>query len=627
MLKNKRVFISGGAGVIGRELVKMLAKQDAIIMVGDLVPIPSDFPANVMYRRGDLNYITQQELNAFDPEVFFHLAATFERSTETYEHWEENFWHNIRLSNYLMTLMRNVPSLKRVVYASSYLIYDKNLYVFDSQQLKPIKLKETDPVSPRNLTGLAKLAHEIELEFLMQFRSDKFTSICARIYRGYGKNSRDIISRWVRDLMEEKEISIYRPEGWFDYIYAQDTAEGLLRLSVISDTGIVNLGTGKAKRVSEVVEVLKKHFPGMKSDYIESDILFEASEADTSKLEKLINWIPKRTIDDTIPEIIEYEKNKLSAPLKQKNVLITSISKKVPLINAVKKAVQKVNSSIMVFGGDSNPNCLGKFFVDSFWEMPSLNALSAENIIDYCHLNDIGLIIPTRDGELAFFSGIKNNLKENGIHVMVSDVKSTLRCIDKLEFSSIKSIYAIPASQNIEKLNATTFVVKERFGAGSVSIGINLTKSEAILHSEKLQNPLFQPFIKGKEISVDAYINIKGEFKGIIMRKRDLVVNGESQITTTFFNELLERKFIQIIETLSLYGHVVLQALIDENENIHLIECNPRFGGASTLALQAGLDSFYWAYLESLNISLDHYPFFKAQTEIKQIRSPHDIYL
>ena len=66
-----------------------------------------NFSQEVLYRQGDLNFITQQELDSFNPEVFIHLAATFERSVETYEHWEENFLHNIKLSNHMMTLMRN----------------------------------------------------------------------------------------------------------------------------------------------------------------------------------------------------------------------------------------------------------------------------------------------------------------------------------------------------------------------------------------------------------------------------------------------------------------------------------------------------------------------------------------
>ena len=131
----KRVFVSGASGVIGREMIPILIQNGAIVMACDLQPMPKEFPAGVSFRRGDLNFITQQELDNFNPEIFIHLAATFERSKETYEHWEENFFHNIRLSNHLMTLMRNVKGLKRVVFPSSYLIYEKSLYSFESEPL------------------------------------------------------------------------------------------------------------------------------------------------------------------------------------------------------------------------------------------------------------------------------------------------------------------------------------------------------------------------------------------------------------------------------------------------------------------------------------------------------------
>ncbi len=626
-MKNKKVFISGGAGVIGREMVKKLVKRGAIVMVGDLQEIPNGFPECVIYRKGDLNYITQQELDSFNPEIFIHLAATFERSTETYGHWEENFWHNIRLSNYLMTLMRNVPALKRVVYPSSYLIYNKELYNFDSPQGKPVKLQEEDPISPRNLTGMAKLVHEMELEFLSNFKSDKFTSICARIYRGYGKNSRDVISRWVRDLISGKKIDVYRPEGWFDYMYAEDSAEGLIRLANITDSGIVNLGTGRSRKVSDVIKVLKDYFPNMKANYIESDIKIEASEADITKLKSLINWLPERDLEDTIPEIIEFEKNKQKKINGNKNILITSISKKIPLIEAVKKGVSKISSSIKVIGGDLDDNCLGKYFVDSFWKMPRISELSVDNLIKFCKANDIGLIIPTRDGELEFFSSIKSELAKANISVMVSDKKSVNQCLDKLAFANLKNIDAISASENIEFIKSNYFVVKERYGAGSISIGIKLTKEQALKHAQTLENPIYQPHIIGDEISVDAYITNAGNIKGIVLRKRDKVVDGESQVTSTFQNIKLEKRFIDILSSLNLYGHVILQAFIDEKDKIHVIECNSRFGGASTLSLRAGIDSFYWAYLESQGISIENYPFIKSEKDIIQVRYPKDFYL
>ena len=629
-LKNKKIFISGGAGVIGREIVPLLLDEGAELMVGDLQFIPNEFSSKIHYRQGDLNYLSQKEINLFNPEIFIHLAATFERSTESYDHWEENFWHNIRLSHHLMTLIRNVPNIKRVVNASSYLIYDKSLYQFKEPKTTPIKLKEIDPINPRNLTGLAKLAHEIELDFLALFKSEKFTSISARIYRGYGKNSKDVISRWVRDLINNKEITIYNQEGIFDYMYAEDTAKGLIHLSKITNTGVVNLGTGRSRKVKDIIDILKIYFPELKAKYINKPKeLIEASEADTTKLKKIISWLPERFLEDTIPELIDFEKKLIKSERFYGNVLITSASKKIPLIQSVNESVSKINNKIKVFSGDVDNNCLAKFFTDDFLLMPRLENIKIKDIISLCRERDISLIIPTRDGELEFFAKNKKILSENNIHVMVSDEDSIVNCIDKLKFSQIDSIkeYTIPTFEKIELTNFNKFVVKERFGAGSLSIGVNLSRNKAIMHSMTLNHPIFQPYIVGKEISVDAYIDKNKNVKGLIMRRRNHIIRGESQITTTFNNVSLEKKFANIIKKLNLYGHVILQAFINEDDKIYLIECNARFGGASTLSIKSGLDSFYWTYLEAHNIDISNYSFIKSNETIKQIRYPGDLYI
>ena len=57
MWKNKRVFVTGGAGVIGSSLVQHLFKQGAILFVGDLKPRPMSWHKNILYRQGDLNEI------------------------------------------------------------------------------------------------------------------------------------------------------------------------------------------------------------------------------------------------------------------------------------------------------------------------------------------------------------------------------------------------------------------------------------------------------------------------------------------------------------------------------------------------------------------------------------------
>ncbi|MBN2773197.1 MAG: NAD(P)-dependent oxidoreductase, partial [Prolixibacteraceae bacterium] len=342
LLNNKRVFVSGGAGVIGQELCPLLLSMGAVVMVGDLKSRPLGWDGAIIYRQGDLNKMSKSEIESFKSEIFIHLAATFERSEESYGFWEENFMHNIRLSHHLTEIMKDLPSLRRVVFASSYLVYDPQLYQFEVPQEKPYSLKETDPVFPRNLTGMAKFAHEIEWRFLEKFRKDSVSFVSARIFRGYGKGSRCIISRWIRELLRNKEISVFRGEGIFDYIYAGDVAKGLILLTENDKfSGAVNLGTGKARRVSDVLNIMKRHFPEMHYSESCSDIPYEASQADMSLFEDVTGWLPERKIEETIPEIIAFEKENTAKEPLPFNVLVTSISQKIPMLKAVRKACEK----------------------------------------------------------------------------------------------------------------------------------------------------------------------------------------------------------------------------------------------------------------------------------------------
>ncbi len=629
MFKEKKIFISGAAGVIGTEMVDILLNQGAILFVGDLKPCPEKWYNQLEYFHGDLNDICFEELNSFKPEYFIHLAATFERSTESYDFWEENFRHNIQLSNHLMSLIKELNSLKGVVYASSYLIYDPKLYNFDKSQETPYSLKETDPIYPRNLTGMAKLAHEIELRFLDKFKQNQFSIGIPRIYRGYGRNSRDIISRWVRALINDEEIQVYRPEGIFDYIYAKDAALGILKIAAAKVEGVINLGTGSARKVSDVVDVLISRFPSAKVKYIDSDIPYEASQANINELLKVINWKPNYSIEKGIDEIIEFEKSKINKPnFSFGNILVTSASKKIGLLKAVKKASKKIAGNIKLYCGDSNPSALCKYFTDEFYLMPNTTESNKSEILRWCKDNNITAIVPTRDGELLFWAKWKLELLSYGIKVMVPDEFSVEICLDKLLFSSScreLNLPVINSELTIDHTDFNFFVVKERYGAGSQSIAINIDKESALKHSETLINPIFQPFVQGSEISVDSYVTESGIVKGIVTRFRSVVDNGESVITETFYNEDLNNQLLEIIKKLNLYGHVILQLILDINNDIHIIECNSRFGGASTLSIESGLDSFYWFLHEANGINIDKMPFQLKKQKITQIRFPEDL--
>lgn len=629
-----RVFVTGGAGVIGLELVQRLIGLGADVFVGDLKKKPMEFSNKVRYRQGDLNRMTKSELAAFDPEIIIHLAATFERSSESLGFWDENFHHNVKLSHHLMTVAKECPSLKRVVFASSYLIYDQALYQFNEAQITPKKLSEHDPIQPRNLTGMAKFCHEIELQFLESFADCGYSTVSVRIFRGYGRRSRDVISRWVRSLLHGDSISVYRPEGIFDYIYAADSAEGLIKLAFSEQArGIVNLGTGQSHRVQDVIEILKKHFVNADISYKDSTIPFEASQACIDKLESLVAWRPTRTLEEAIAEIVEFEKKNedlfedrksLAKPLKA--ILVTSSSRKIPLLRAVREAAKRLYPSARVIAGDIDPQSVSRYEAEGFWHMQRLADYSLKEIIDQCRDQSITCILPTRDGELDYWSNHRDSFMRAGIEVIISSPEAIARCRDKLQFSELAQslrIPAIPAAITPEVFAESSMVVKERFGSGSVGIGLNLSYEEAVMHAKTLEEPIFQPFIGGEEISIDSWVSKAGKVAGIVLRRRDRVIAGESQVTTTFADKLLEKQAVEFISKLELRGPVVLQAIVYEGK-LNVIECNPRFGGASTASIAVGLDSLYWSLAEVANPNYSPV-FTRTCHDVRQVRIPVDL--
>lgn len=626
-----RVFVTGGAGVIGMELVARLIQDGADVFVADLKKMPEEFYNKVRYRQGDLNEMTKSELAAFDPEIIINLAATFERSTESLGFWDENFHHNVNLSHHLMTIARECISLKRVVFASSYLVYDQDLYQFTRAQKTPRRLSEHDLIKPRNLTGMAKLSHEMELQFLEGFADCRFSTISVRIFRGYGRRSRDIISRWIRSLIKGEKISVYRPEGMFDYIYASDSAEGLIKLAFSDNArGIVNLGTGHSHHVQDVIEILKMHFINADISYEDTRIPFEASEACIDKLESLVGWRPSKTLEEGIAEIIEFEKqnveslegsNNLHKP--HKAVLMTSSSRKIPLLRALREAATKLDKHVSVIAGDIDPQAVSIYEAERFWQMPRLTDDGLKEIIDQCCDQSITCILPTRDGELDYWSNHRESFMEAGIEVIISSPEAIARCRDKLKFAEFAQSPAIPATLNPETFAESPMVVKERFGAGSVGIGLNLSYEDAVRHAKTLEQPIFQPFINGQEISIDSWISKTGKVAGVVLRRRDRVMAGESQVTTTFSDKLLEKQMVEFILKLELRGPVVLQAIVSEGK-IHVIECNPRFGGASTASIAVGLDSLYWSLAEVAEPNFSP-KFIKTSHEVRQVRVPVDL--
>ena len=134
---------------------------------------------------------------------------------------------------------------------------------------------------------------------------------------------------------------------------------------------------------------------------------------------------------------------------------------------------------------------------------------------------------------------------------------------------------------------------------------------------------IFQEFIQGDEYSIDSYLTKENHFIGMIVRKRELVYDGEAVNTFVVEDKKLEKLVKEFLIKNKITGHSITQ-VIKKEDNYYLVECNTRFGGASTLAYKMGLKSFYWFLCEENGIK---FKYNKAKKNLRQIRVKQDIYL
>jgi carbamoyl-phosphate synthase large subunit len=278
----------------------------------------------------------------------------------------------------------------------------------------------------------------------------------------------------------------------------------------------------------------------------------------------------------------------LSAPAPR--ILFSSLSGKVSLYQSVLAQARAFHSEAQVVGGDSDPVCPGRASVEEFVKTPRLTDVSHEDFAKFCQDGGFTHLIPTRDGELPYFSEAQAKLLAAGTSIMISPPRTIATCLDKLLFSEKANqlgLNAIPAFDSLDHLDAPRVTVKERHGSGSRNICLDVKPEE------------------GREISADLYVDQTGVCRGAVLRWRDLVVNGESKVTTTLRHPTWEESIGKLAVGIGLRGHGLAQAIVDHEERLQFIEINARLGGATPLSLSCGLKSIEWFLQESAGDDLE----------------------
>lgn len=272
------------------------------------------------------------------------------------------------------------------------------------------------------------------------------------------------------------------------------------------------------------------------------------------------------------------------------NVLITSAAAKIPLVRAFRTALAGQGAVIAADAASDSPAGAA---ADGFVTIRRTDDPQAlEELILLCGLRGIGLIVPTRDGELPFFARHREAFEAQGVRVLVPSPDSVRVCQDKRAFTRMLERYGYPAIQILDPTGALPdFPLFARPVTGAAGKGARKIETREDLTTLR-PDDLLHPFIDAPEVSIDLLMDLDGgRAVQAVARERVLVVAGESKVTKVIEAPEAVAVAMRLGQALGLVGHNTVQTFLHPERGPLLIEINPRFGGASVLSVAAGLDS------------------------------------
>lgn len=287
-------------------------------------------------------------------------------------------------------------------------------------------------------------------------------------------------------------------------------------------------------------------------------------------------------------------------------ILILSAGRRVSLVRAFQAAARP--HGIRVATADLRPHMSSACHVsEKNVELPHvLDKHYSQALIEYCTKNEVKLLIPTIDTELATISSLKSELLAVGCITAVSDIDFINTCRDKREtakfFESlgVKSPEIYPAGQH-------PYPVFVKPYDGSLSAGISILRNQSELTTSTLNNPknIYCQYLdpsEYEEYTCDAYFNANHSLVCVVPRLRIEVRGGEVSKGRTERNNIVSFLFEKLRRIDGARGCLTIQIMRHrQNGDLYLIEVNPRFGGGYPLTAKAGAPYHEWLISEYIN--------------------------
>jgi carbamoyl-phosphate synthase large subunit len=293
------------------------------------------------------------------------------------------------------------------------------------------------------------------------------------------------------------------------------------------------------------------------------------------------------------------------------NTLFVSAGRRVELLRAFKEAYSSLGLLGETIAVDADRLAPALRVADRAFVVPrSSDAGFVELLADICRREEVGLVFPLIDPDIAILARNGRELERTGARVVVVPEWASRVAMDKLltyEFFSDLKI-PTPLCWTPQEIDSTDLefpvFIKPRFGSAGEHTYKVRNKRELDFFVDYVPEPIIQEYLSGPEITSDVLSDFDNGVLVVISRRRIAVRGGEVSKGITMFDPEVTQRCVMIAKSLEAIGPITIQCMFRDGRPF-FTEVNARFGGGFPLALAAGVDAPKWLLSLAAGLPLD----------------------